>query len=36
MAFFDVEDLGVSVPNLSKDGEVVMVREMSGLDVELI
>ena len=36
MAFFNIDDLGVSVPDFREDGEVVMVREVAGLDVELV
>ena len=36
MAFFNIEDVGLLVFDFREDGEVVMVREVAGLDVELV
>lgn len=36
MSFFDVEDREVSVANVSQNGEVPVVGEVSCLDVELV
>jgi hypothetical protein len=36
VSFFDVEDLEVSVANVSQNGEVPVVGKVSSLDVELV